>query len=336
VPRRTQTMKDVATLRQLFDAGQLLLAPEFQRDAVWPRSAKAYLIDTILNDRPIPYLYFRRSVSAQTGRSVYEVIDGQQRLRAIFEYLNGRFGLTESKQPSLKAKRYQQLTSSRRAQLLSYDVYIEELTSYSDADIRDMFLRMNRFVVKLSQQEIRHARFSGKFADLVESLSNWTFWKDNHVFTPHQLKRMRAVEFVGELVLLLIEGPQDKKAALDLYYGQYERSVPFAKRVQSRLRAYLDWIAKAVPDLRRTRFRKPTHFYAIVGALETISESGRRLAGLPPGPAGKALKRFDATLQASAPTGRASRYLAAASRQTDNVAPRLTRIQIIADVIREA
>lgn len=52
------TTKDVALLRQLHEEGQLGLAPQFQRNAVWPRAAKAYLIDTILNDRPIPLMFF--------------------------------------------------------------------------------------------------------------------------------------------------------------------------------------------------------------------------------------------------------------------------------------
>ena len=63
------TTKDIALLRQLYEEGQLELAPQFQRNAVWPRSAKAYLIDTILNERPIPLLFCQRTSSAQSGRS---------------------------------------------------------------------------------------------------------------------------------------------------------------------------------------------------------------------------------------------------------------------------
>src|SRR5580704_3793869 len=90
------TTKDIALLRQLQQSDQLKLAPEFQRNSVWPRPAKAYLIDTILNDRPIPICFFGRATSPQTGRLSYKVIDGQQRLRAIFDYLADRFPLTES------------------------------------------------------------------------------------------------------------------------------------------------------------------------------------------------------------------------------------------------
>jgi hypothetical protein len=52
--KRSPTTKAIGLLHQLFSNGQLTLAPEFQRNSVWPNAAKAYLIDTILNDRPIP------------------------------------------------------------------------------------------------------------------------------------------------------------------------------------------------------------------------------------------------------------------------------------------
>ena len=45
------TTKDIALLHQLQQSGQLKLQPEFQRNSVWPRAAKAYLIDTILLHR---------------------------------------------------------------------------------------------------------------------------------------------------------------------------------------------------------------------------------------------------------------------------------------------
>lgn len=60
---------------------QLVLAPEFQRGSVWSPSAKVFLIDTILNDLPIPQVYFRTKLNPQTQTTLREVVDGQQRLR---------------------------------------------------------------------------------------------------------------------------------------------------------------------------------------------------------------------------------------------------------------
>jgi hypothetical protein len=336
IQKRSNTIKDVATLKQLFDSSQLVLATEFQRNSVWPKAAKAYLLDTILTDRPIPYLYFRRSISAQTGRSQYEVIDGQQRLRAILEFLDDGFALTESKNRALKGKYFSDLRQDHKADVLSYDLYVEELTGYSDADITEMFVRMNRYVVKLSPQEIRHAKFSGKFKDFTEAIGEWPFWKEQRVFTALQLRRMRAVEFAAEVVILLIEGPQDKKSAVDLYYGEYERKLPFEKEISSRLGRYLKWIAGTITELRTSRYRKPTDFYALLGAADRVSRHGGRLDRLDQESIAKALQRFENQTKAAEPTGRAARYLAAASRQTDNLAPRMTRIEILSEVLSEA
>src|SRR3954452_1370764 len=97
--KRSPTTKDIALLHQLYANGQLSLAAEFQRNSVWPNPAKAYLIDTILNDRPIPLLFFQRTTSPQTGRLSYTVIDGQQRLRAIFEFFDDRYRLSTTQRP---------------------------------------------------------------------------------------------------------------------------------------------------------------------------------------------------------------------------------------------
>jgi len=128
--KRSPTTKDIALLKQLHDQGQLALAPEFQRNGVWPRTAKAYLVDTILSDRPIPLLFFQRIFSAQSGRSGYAVIDGQQRLRAIFEYLDDRFRLSQSdKKSPWYNKKYSELRNEWQDAIKGYDLVVQELTA---------------------------------------------------------------------------------------------------------------------------------------------------------------------------------------------------------------
>jgi len=76
--------------------------------------------------------------------------------------------------------------------------YVEELTGYSDDDIRDMFVRMNRFVVKLAPQEIRHAKFQGRL------LNSWMPWQVGLLETepglhPTPASPMRAVGLLPSL-----------------------------------------------------------------------------------------------------------------------------------------
>lgn len=334
--KRSPTTKDIALLKQLHDQGQLALAPEFQRNSIWPRAAKAYLIDTILNDRPIPLLFFQRISSAQTGRSGYAVIDGQQRLRAIFEFLDDRFKLSQSdKNAPYYNKKFSQLQKELQDEINDYDLVVQELTAYSDKDIKDIFVRMNKYVVKLSQQELRHAKAEGKFSEFVERLGKWDFWKIKKVVSAQQLKRMRAIEFVAELTILLIEGPQDKKSAIDLYYVEYNRSFAKGPWVESLLKDYLSWIEKALPEIHKLRYRSPTDLYSLIGALHDVSKEGKNLKKINAQQKGKLLTDFAEKMKRQNPTGDAARYLAAASRQTDNIQPRTTRIDLISKLLRK-
>jgi hypothetical protein len=333
--KRSPTTKDVALLYQLYSNGQLSLATEFQRNAVWPTPAKAYLIDTILNDRPIPLLFFQRTTSAQTGLSNYTVIDGQQRLRAIFDFLDNRFRLTQSnKNTRYYNKRFSDLTNEQKEQIRNYDLVVEELSGYSELDIRDMFVRMNKYVVRLSPQELRHAKAEGRFHDFVEDLGQLNFWREHKVFSPGSIKRMRSVEYSAELSILLIEGPQDKKNSVDLYYGQYKDRFPQGSAIRSRLSDYLGWTERALPNLAKTRYRSPVDLYSLIGALHRISDNGARLSAIRPAPAGAQLIEFEKRTRAKIPTDDAARYVAAASRQTDNLTPRSTRIDVLERVLR--
>jgi hypothetical protein len=212
---------------------------------------------------------------------------------------------------------------------LNYDLVIEELSSYSEDDIRDMFVRMNKYVVKLSPQELRHAREKGAFKDFVLEIGRMPFWKSNRVFGDQQLNRMRAIEFAAELTILLLEGPQDKKKSIDLYYVQYQDKFPYASSVRSSLELYLGWISRVFPDLREHRYRKPVDLYGLIGAIHLV-----RVSKVSLGQAREKLLEFEKKTLTKEPVGDASKYVLAASRQTDNIGPRTTRIEILESLLR--
>jgi len=137
-PKVSLTTKDVATLVQLEKSGQLKLQPEFQREGVWPKAAKSYLVDSILNSRPIPPIYIQRTTSVQTGRSEFAIIDGQQRIRAIMEFLADGFPLSEIGEKSIamqsKGKKYSDLPREMQQRLWNFDFVVQELSGYSDSD----------------------------------------------------------------------------------------------------------------------------------------------------------------------------------------------------------
>jgi len=67
---------------------------DYQRPLVWSVSQKRLLIDTILRGYDIPKLYWRK-----TGKDHYEVVDGQQRLKAIWSFMSNEFNLGKDADP---------------------------------------------------------------------------------------------------------------------------------------------------------------------------------------------------------------------------------------------
>ena len=73
---------------------RLIINKDFQRRSIWKPAARVYLIDSVLREMPIPKLYFRTSIDPETQSSVREVVDGQQRLRAIFDFADNKLRLS--------------------------------------------------------------------------------------------------------------------------------------------------------------------------------------------------------------------------------------------------
>jgi hypothetical protein len=69
---------------------------DFQRGNVWKPAARTMLIDTILRQLPIPKVYFRTKINTRTQRAIREIVDGQQRIRAIIDFAEDKFSLSKA------------------------------------------------------------------------------------------------------------------------------------------------------------------------------------------------------------------------------------------------
>ncbi len=72
------------------------LQPDYQRPAVWSTAQKQLLIDTFLRGYDVPKIYLDKD---RTERYTYDVVDGQQRLTAIFEFFAEEYALDEKAEP---------------------------------------------------------------------------------------------------------------------------------------------------------------------------------------------------------------------------------------------
>jgi hypothetical protein len=223
--------------------------PDYQRPPAWTRGQKQLLIDSILREYDIPKMYWRALPAGQKIK--YEVIDGQQRLRTIWEYKNGEFGLPKDADPingvAVAGMKYADLPLDLASDFDSYAVdvvIVDEATQTDEEDeVRDMFLRLQNGTT-LKAQEKRNA-MPGAMRNLVKELSKHAFFENcrfsagRYTFD-HVAAQTMLLELAGEPTNI-------KDSDLNRMYEQYKTfdiTGPKAKKVR---RVY-DFLLKAFPE----------------------------------------------------------------------------------------
>jgi hypothetical protein len=334
------TTHSVAWFAKRHQAGELELRAPFQRNPVWSPKQKSYLIDTILRGFPIPELYMQEYTDAE-GHDRYVVVDGQQRLRACLEFLEGRLALDPDDSPDFADMSFADLGDEHKRQVFNYNFVVRVLPEMPDADLRGMFQRLNRNVVALNAQELRHATYWGEFITCVEALASDERWSLCGVFTANDIRRMIDVEFVSELVIALVHGLQNKKDTLDDWYRSYEREFPRRADVESVVPTTLAEMLAILPDLGRTRWRKKSDFYSLFlflarhSQLFPLSREGRKATQERLVAFGQMVDRFVGDPEAPDITQSAKNYALAVERAASDLANRKERDLHIGELLKE-
>lgn len=239
--------------------------PDFQRPAVWGRAQKQLLIDTILREYDIPKLYWRK---LSTKPDKYDVVDGQQRLRAIWDFFDGEFGLPKNADPidgeDVAGLSYEELPDDLR---MRFDVYALDVVVLEDSDeneVREMFLRLQNGT-SLKAQEKRNA-FPGQMRTFVRQLASHQFFsivgfantRFNHDLVAAQLT---CLELAG--------GPANiKNADLNrMYEGKkdFDAKSPEARAIQRTLNVLASIFPEKTPELERFNV---ISLYCVVSELQ--------------------------------------------------------------------
>ena len=269
--RYTATSHPISWFTERDSEGNLTLQPRFQRRRVWTDRQKSNLIESILLQLPVPEIYMQVSTGPD-GRSEYIVVDGQQRVSAILEFVgvNSRepFELRYLDQNSLWLRyTFSDLTDEQKATFYGHSMAVRYLQDAQDDEIEDLFRRLNKYLTPLNPQELRNATYRGPFLRLSESIAEDSFWSENRLATPDAIRRMRDIEFVSDLVIGVLHGPQSASSkTLDDYYSMYEdyeREFPGQRESKRRFLRTLELIQEILRDIRTTRWANKTDFYSL-------------------------------------------------------------------------
>ena len=226
-------------LRLYSEKDEVLLNPEYQRSGgVWTLEKKQLLMDSILNDYDIPKIYlheFSREERKSSGYN-YAVIDGRQRLEAIWQFIEGNYSLSEDftyqDDESLKLARlgYSDIAANYPKLKIKFDSFVLPIIGVSTDDldlIEDMFSRLNE-AVPLNAAEKRNA-LGGYLVQAIRNTAIHPFFLSKVAFSNKRYQHMEVAArflFIEETLLVLNKIIDTKKVYLDNFAKVYrvERS----------------------------------------------------------------------------------------------------------------
>lgn len=174
--------RPINDLVDLYHNGMLKANPEYQRGAVWTVPQKKKLIDSVLRGYPLPVIYLhhiKRSVAGMQ-REDLEIIDGQQRITALYEFSEGAYSLfdpilddTQARFPNFVKEQpcpwgrrdFHSLPVEIQEQFLQTELPVAMITSEDPNEVRDLFVRLQAGL-PLNPQEKRDVH-PGNFTDFV-------------------------------------------------------------------------------------------------------------------------------------------------------------------------
>jgi len=289
VKPETMTIK---TLKDQFNSGIMYVDDSFQRRYVWLRKNQIKLIETILKGFIIPEIFiWDQETDPDTGESKRSIVDGQQRIRSIVDFINGEYSLTKAhlddQDASYAGKSFSNLDPEDKKLIWDYSLSVQRIqSSVTREEVINIFLRLNSTDKSLNPQELRNAEYNGLFLQNAIQISNNPFWSVHKVFSPDLLRRMGDVEFVSSLLIFLRKGINSELTqnsinnAYDLFNEKYDE-MEEDKHTIEKILAEIDRIVlKDCDHILDNYISKTAHLYTFVVTLYGYLVRGNPLSDI--------------------------------------------------------
>lgn len=193
--------------------------PEYQRDFTWDVNRQSKLVESLILGLPIPFIFV-----AENKDSSWEIVDGSQRIRTLYSFINGHlilkglYSLTNLNNYSFK-----DLENARQGKILNTPLRVIVLAEETTDEVKkDMFERINRGSDLLKPMEKRKGIYPGKFNEFIYKYCN----------SNAEFKELVKVD-------KWLEKRQEREELLLRFFALSEDEV-YAKGVDSGISNYLD------------------------------------------------------------------------------------------------
>lgn len=213
--------------------------PDWQREEVWDTSKKQRLIDSILRGWKLPKFYF-----VKTSGDEHEVVDGQQRLSAIFEFCSNELSLSTKSAKQFGGSLYRDLQQKVADAFDDFEIEYDVIEEATDEELKDFFQRLQDGLPLTSSEKLNAVH--SKLRDYCRTISKHPFFKET-VAIPDT--RYSHFDICAKVATIEIEG-LDTGLRFDDIKDVFESELNFSasSAVAKRIRAALDLLQKAFKD----------------------------------------------------------------------------------------
>ena len=226
----------------------------------------------------MPNIYIRTKTDLVTRRGYREVVDGQQRLRAINDFASDRLTLSGTTK-EFAGKTYSTLDDASKTTFLTYTIGVVQLFNISDTDVLDVFHRINAYGLRLNPQEVRHGKFQGQFRNaVVDASKRWVpLWETYRIVGLRDRVRMADDELTALMLGVILDGVVDGgQRTTEKLYDRYDDILPHG--ATEKLDRTVEFILKELSPILETGLARAPHFLmlfaAVAHALFGIPEGG--------------------------------------------------------------
>lgn len=269
----------IQDLLNFYNEDGLNLSPWYQRRSVWNTNQKAYLINTLHEQKPIPTIYIRHSLDLEKEKSIKEIVDGQQRTRTIIEYSNNEFSAFH---PNHNRKvLFNELSRSEKETFLFTSIPVGYLLGAEDADVIDIFARINSISKNLNTQEKLNAAYSGDFKQfcISEATKRLNFIRSYNIFSATKISRMEEINFISDVTISLLDGLTDSSAPkTKKYYEDFDDEFLRSNEISQRIDVVFDQLVLIEPAaIKETIFNRPPILFSLIIVLDELQRTDKQL-----------------------------------------------------------
>ena len=247
---------DLRTVVERIESGDIDLQPDFQRQEIWSPAKKRRLIDTVLRGWSIPPVFL---VVTKDGRM--EVLDGQQRLAALRDFVRNDFSIDGNITPpddriqSLDGRYYRRLDAADKRLMDQYTLRCFRITDYLPDEPSELFYRLNQPSM-LTAGEQRNAFYGPAREQLKDLVRLFEAGDNNKKTIGFSNARLAYDDIVARLLLFLEAKTFAIKSTEALVSQRFKERSEFSSDVWNRAKESIDLFSRSREKAVAVRLNK--------------------------------------------------------------------------------